>query len=452
MDRTANETLIDIRNNKDQFLLISEASLLEAIESDFYALFDMLGTYFYLTENKNLPYYESLEKIPDYFMVEGSKIDIDETGDSTFYYNPLILCELSLEDLVELFKLQMEYVETPLPLMVGKKQNKNISTLKDGILKQLYEERKRLNPVGENYFGDKYKKQEVTDSDNNSSTIDKALSEMKNLAPNEETLTCRAYFQALRMEKQGLSFDKRITNCFSFDSLANVDDSEKENALKMFQLKKEETVSGTQRGTRSGDENDKLTLNKKAKKPSWDKMIRNIVGSIPYGKRHTHTRLNRLQPLRSDLSGTLSDRKADLVCAIDTSGSMNEEMMSRALSEIYRMKKSLGFTMTLIECDSSIQLVKPIKKLKDLPELACGRGGTAYTPVIEYLNENKKYRNSVLVYFTDGFGEREIPKPMVKKVLWVIVESRMHRYRNDKRNISLDESYGLVVPLTFDKD
>ena len=50
-----------------------------------------------------------------------------------------------------------------------------------------------------------------------------------------------------------------------------------------------------------------------------------------------------------------------------------------------------------------------------------GRGGTAFTPVINYLNNDKNFRDALLIYFTDGYGESEIPKPLIFKLLWVII-------------------------------
>ena len=33
-----------------------------------------------------------------------------------------------------------------------------------------------------------------------------------------------------------------------------------------------------------------------------------------------------------------------------------------------------------------------------------GRGGTCFTPVIEFVNRDKYYRDALLIYFTDGYG------------------------------------------------
>ena len=93
------------------------------------------------------------------------------------------------------------------------------------------------------------------------------------------------------------------------------------------------------------------------------------------------------------------------------------------------------------------------KKLTDVQTKVSGRGGTAFTPVIEYINGEPEYqkfknagkfRNSLLVYFTDGYGEYEIPKPKTYRNMWVVME--------DEKNLSLKEPYGDVKSLKTDKD
>ena len=54
-----------------------------------------------------------------------------------------------------------------------------------------------------------------------------------------------------------------------------------------------------------------------------------------------------------------------------------------------------------------------------------------------------KFKDALLVYFTDGYGDREIPKPKTFKNLWVVL--------NDTKNLSLAEPYGEVKALTGDK-
>lgn len=179
-------------------------------------------------------------------------------------------------------------------------------------------------------------------------------------------------------------------------------------------------------------------INKPATLP-WSVILKRLIGTVNSGKRKTKTRLNRRQPTRFDLSGEMSDKILKLVVAIDTSGSMSEEMISDVFNEIFEIIKKRRFDLTIIECDAELQKVYKVKKRDDIETTVIGAGGTSFTPVIEYLNNNKYYRDAVLIYFTDGFGECEIPKPLTYKNIWVI--------SGEKENLSLSEPYGVVIGM-----
>ncbi len=153
---------------------------------------------------------------------------------------------------------------------------------------------------------------------------------------------------------------------------------------------------------------------------NWKKELRKFLGNIPNGKRKTIMRLNRRQPERIDLRGCMTDKSVKLVLAIDTSGSMDNEILSRVLNEIHEIVKNKQTDITVIECDAKIQKVYKVKKIKDIKYEVYGRGGTKFTPVVEYVNNHKYFRDSLLIYFTDGYGERSIPKPLVYRMMWVV--------------------------------
>lgn len=78
-----------------------------------------------------------------------------------------------------------------------------------------------------------------------------------------------------------------------------------------------------------------------------------------------------------------------------------------------------------------------IKSIKDIRDRINTRGGTKYSPVFEYANNNQI---NLLIYFTDGKGEDKLQAvPRGYKTLWVISGS------GDK--LSLKESYGVVKRL-----
>lgn len=190
---------------------------------------------------------------------------------------------------------------------------------------------------------------------------------------------------------------------------------------------------------------------------NWKQLLRKYIGSIPQPYRKTRTRLNRRQPYRADLSGKLPKRIANVVCVFDTSGSMSSRDLQYCMNEVFNIVKDRkGSKITIIECDAEVGKVYEAKNINELQLKMSGRGGTLFTPAIEYINgdnkeaakkwpkESGKFRDAVMVYFTDGYGEDSIPKPKTYRNLWVVLR--------DEKCLSLKEPYGEVKSLSMDKD
>lgn len=173
---------------------------------------------------------------------------------------------------------------------------------------------------------------------------------------------------------------------------------------------------------------------------SWQSILKKYVGTIASEKRKTRTRLNRRQPTRFDLSGSQDEKTLKIVVAIDTSASVTAQDVAQILNEVTTILAKRKHTLTVIECDSEVQRVYSVKSKADLPKRVVGRGGTAFTPVIEHINNDRSFRDALLIYFTDGFGEREIPRPKTYRNLWVIL--------GDADDLSLKEPYGAVVSFS----
>jgi predicted metal-dependent peptidase len=172
---------------------------------------------------------------------------------------------------------------------------------------------------------------------------------------------------------------------------------------------------------------------------SWQQILKKYVGTIAANKRKTRTRLNRRQPLRFDLSGQMDDKILKIIVAIDTSGSVNNKMICQIFNEIFAILAKRKHEITVIECDAKVQRVYQAKTADDIKEKVLGRGGTRFTPVIEYLNEHKEFRDALLIYFTDGYGEQTIPKPRTYRNIWAVI--------GDENHLSLKESYGIKVTV-----
>jgi predicted metal-dependent peptidase len=141
------------------------------------------------------------------------------------------------------------------------------------------------------------------------------------------------------------------------------------------------------------------------------------------------------------LRGRISDRVVNLAIAFDTSGSMTEKEFSYIFTEVFEILKTTKYTLTVIECDAKIQRVYEVNKKDDVEFNVQGRGGTAFQPIFEYVNENLKNNNlNMLCIFTDGYGERSISeefKPKGYELMWVIT--------GDESNLSVEDPWTTKV-------
>ena len=178
-------------------------------------------------------------------------------------------------------------------------------------------------------------------------------------------------------------------------------------------------------------------LNKSKGELPWNLYLKRLMGTVESNKKKTITRRDRRQPDRLDLRGQLRSHKAQIVVALDISGSISDEEFSQAIKEVLTIVKNYNHEITIIECDSEIRRVYKVKSIKDIKDRMNIRGGTKFTPVFEYANHNKV---NLLVYFTDGKGEDQLLSiPRGYNTLWIISG------RGDK--LSLQEAYGAVKKL-----
>ena len=140
-------------------------------------------------------------------------------------------------------------------------------------------------------------------------------------------------------------------------------------------------------------------------------------------------RLTRMKPSRRygfSAMGSRYERKANILIAVDVSGSITDESFTR----FYHAIKNFFFlkiieNIDLIFFDVNLKNTSPIKftkKLK-LSEIS-GRGGTSFQPPIDYFLENKN-KYSGMIIFTDGEGEvPKIKSSGASSILWIL-DSRL---------------------------
>jgi predicted metal-dependent peptidase len=177
----------------------------------------------------------------------------------------------------------------------------------------------------------------------------------------------------------------------------------------------------------------------------WQNVLKQYLGQIPIPYKYVRNRPNRKQPRRLDLYGTMPDGYCNIYAAFDSSGSISDEEYILCMNEVFYICKAQKkkFNLTVINCDSKINSIRKIKNKRDYYKITRkGYGGTSFSPVINYLNDLKLSNDTILIYFTDGYGEHKLEnKPKGYKIIWVVI---------DEDRLSLEEPYGRILKL--DKD
>lgn len=168
---------------------------------------------------------------------------------------------------------------------------------------------------------------------------------------------------------------------------------------------------------------------------SWQDALKKVIPSLRAGEKKTIMRRNRRQPERLDLRGSLPNNVPEVIVALDISASMSEEEFNKILIEVLEITRTRTKKITVIECDNEIRRIYEIKSKNDIKKRSAKNGSTKFSPVFRYIRENK-LRNSVLIYFTDGVGEKELEvKPFKNNTIWVIT---------GEEEFSLEEPYGEI--------
>ena len=162
-------------------------------------------------------------------------------------------------------------------------------------------------------------------------------------------------------------------------------------------------------------------------------------------------RLTRMKPSRRygfSAMGSRYERKADILIAVDVSGSITDESFTR----FYHAIKNFFFlkiieNIDLIFFDVNLKNTSPIKFSKNLKLAEIqGRGGTNFQPPIDYFLENRS-RYSGMIIFTDGEGE--VPKMTGgsgnASILWIL-DSRLAYEKSRWWVESMPGNFGTFLP------
>jgi predicted metal-dependent peptidase len=124
-------------------------------------------------------------------------------------------------------------------------------------------------------------------------------------------------------------------------------------------------------------------------------------------------------PGRPVLAGLVAPVPRVMV-AIDTSGSMGNDELARALAECSGVLRAVGGDVDFVSCDCDVNAVVKARHWKDVAKKLIGGGGTDFVPVFE-IAAQPRHRPDILVFITDGCGPAPAQPPPGLRVVWVLV-------------------------------
>lgn len=111
-------------------------------------------------------------------------------------------------------------------------------------------------------------------------------------------------------------------------------------------------------------------------------------------------------------------RHLELAIAIDSSGSVDEVLLSQFIAEVESITELFGsYTIDLIVCDDRIRSHERFERGESITYTLSGGGGTDFNPVFELI-DSWIIRPKILLYFTDLDGKFPPYEPLYE-VLWI---------------------------------
>ena len=140
--------------------------------------------------------------------------------------------------------------------------------------------------------------------------------------------------------------------------------------------------------------------------------IKGDWSSFPFSKRLIHRGLFMPSPGMQ--------APGHVVFAIDTSGSMTISLLQHIAGELRAFRELFPCRLSVLQCDAALQSVEQYEAMDgyDVPERMTfrGRGGTSFTPVFSWVEQQADV--ALVVYATDGDGSFPAVPPAAP-VIWL---------------------------------
>jgi predicted metal-dependent peptidase len=151
----------------------------------------------------------------------------------------------------------------------------------------------------------------------------------------------------------------------------------------------------------------------------WREILRDLLSAVAHDD-YDETRPDRRFIDEDIFLPTLySERVGSFVVAVDTSGSVSPDMLTKFMAEVqYCLDTVKPSSVIVIDCDTQIYQEVEFNVGDDVTTFEPkGGGGTSFVPVFERLKQLTEPAEA-LVYFTDGYGEFPDTPPTCP-VIWV---------------------------------
>jgi predicted metal-dependent peptidase len=159
-----------------------------------------------------------------------------------------------------------------------------------------------------------------------------------------------------------------------------------------------------------------------------DKLARACRGAVAYrpGSGYsTYAKLSRRQAGIGFGSGkpTLPSYRATLprvTFLVDTSGSMDNDALIRAMSEAQGILTTCGAQLDVVVCDAEVHGAKSVRSIKEACALLKGGGGSDFRPAFDQILRARP-KPSIIVAATDGDIAVPVNEPPGVRVIWLLV-------------------------------
>ena len=153
-------------------------------------------------------------------------------------------------------------------------------------------------------------------------------------------------------------------------------------------------------------------------KLDWKQLLRDFLSQAA-SEDWSWRKVNQRYSGEFSFPSLYNEKAGHVVFAIDTSGSINADILAEYLAEAQQCLDELQpEKLTVVYCDSKINKVEDFGPGDKIPLRLVGRGGTDFRPVFELFKDEAP---KVLIYLTDLMGTFPTEEPDFP-VLWVVLD------------------------------